>query len=224
MFQRLFLTVLMVLSAVFVSACSSVTPARFQRGFTVGGTIHETVIDEDGEATHFMVTGAPMERLFSKYLIENPSSVLFVGFFFHQDKNSSGSGTGTADVVNRAAFLTLDLPPAQGIPTAKELQTCLLKNDFDRATEIYEKLAKDADVTTEMERYPESGYPKTIHEFKYNDKGEKILHGLTRNFHENGMIASDCFFRDGKPEGEAREYSELGVPLNAAPAKDDDGD
>ena len=57
MFQRLFLTVLMLLSAVLVSACSSVTPARFQRGFTVGGTIHETVIDEDGEASHFMVTG-----------------------------------------------------------------------------------------------------------------------------------------------------------------------
>ena len=50
MFQRLFPTVLMLLSAVLVSACSSVTPARFQRGFTVGGVVHETVIDEDGEA------------------------------------------------------------------------------------------------------------------------------------------------------------------------------
>jgi len=215
MFQHFSLTVLIFLSAVLVSACSSVTPARFQRGFTVGGVIHETVIDADGEASHFMVTGTPMERLFTKYRIENPSSVLFVGFFFHQDKKSSGSGTGTADVVNRAAFLALDLPPSQGIPIAGELQTCLLKNDFDRATEIYEKLAKDADVRTEMERYLESGYPKTIREFKYNDKGEKVLHGLTRNYHENGMIASDCFFRDGKPEGEAREYSELGVPLNA---------
>ena len=29
------------------------------------------------------------------------------------------------------------------------------------------------------------------------------------------MIASDCFFRDGKPEGELREYSDLGVPLSA---------
>ena len=222
MFQRLALFALMFASAVLVSACSSVTPARFQRGFTVGGVIHETVIDADGEASHFMVTGAPMEHLFSKYKIENPSSVLFVGFFFHQDKNSSGSGTGTADVVNRAAFLALDLPPAQGIPTARELQTCLLKNDFDRAMEIYEKLAKDAGVTTEMERFLESGYPKTLHEFKYNDKGEKVLHGLTRNYHENGMIASDCFFCNGKPEGEAREYSELGVPLNAAPTSDGD--
>ena len=216
MFHRLALFALMFASAVLVSACSSVTPARFQRGFTVGGVVHETVIDADGEASHFMVTGTPMERLFSKYLPENPSSVLFVGFFFHQDKNSSGSGTGTADVVNRAAFLALDQPPGQGMQTAQDLRACLLKNDFDRATEIYEKLAKDADVETEMERFPESGYPKTIHEFKYNDKGEKILHGLTRNFHENGMIASDCFFRDGKPEGEAREYSELGVPLNAS--------
>ena len=223
MFQRLSLTVLMFLSAVLVSACSSVTPARFQRGFTVGGTIHETVIDEDGEASHFMVTGAPMERLFSKYKIENhPSSVLFVGFFFHQDKKSSGSGTGTADVVNRAAFLALDQPPGQGMQTAKELQTCLLKNDFDGATEILEKLAKEFDVETELERYPGSGNPKTLHEFKYNDKGEKVLHGLTRHYHENGMIASDCFFRDGRAEGELREYSELGVPLNAAPAKSGD--
>jgi hypothetical protein len=157
-----------------------------------------------------------MERLFSKYLPENPSSVLFVGFFFHQDKRSSGSGTGTADVVNRAAFLALDQPPGQGMQTAQDLRACLLKNDYDRATEIYEKLAKDADVTSEMERFPESGYPKTIHEFKYSATGEKVLHGLTRNFHENGMIASDCFFRDGKPEGEAREYSELGVPLSAS--------
>jgi hypothetical protein len=222
MFQRLVLFALMFASAVFVSACSSVTPARFQRGFTVGGVVHETVIDADGEASHFMVTGTPMERLFSKYLPENPSSVLFVGFFFHQDKTSSGSGTGTADVVNRAAFLALDQPPGQGMQTAQDLRACLLKNDFDRATEIYEKLADEFDVETELERFPESGYPKTIHEFKYNDKGEKVLHGLTRNFHENGMIASDCFFRDGKPEGEAREYSELGVPLNAAPAKSGD--
>jgi hypothetical protein len=216
MFQRLALFALMFASAVLVSACSAVTPARFQRGFTVGGVIHETVIDADGEASHFMLTGMPMERLFSKYLPENPSSVLFVGFFFHQDKRSSGSGTGTADVVNRAAFLALDQPPGQGMQTAQDLRACLLKNDFDGATEIYEKLAKDADVETELERFPESGYPKTLHEFKYNDKGEKVLHGLTRNYHENGMIASDCFFRDGKPEGEAREYSELGVPLEAS--------
>ena len=63
MFQRLILTVLTA-SVLLVSACSSVTPARFQRGFTVGGVVHETVIDEDGEASHFMVTGTPMERLF----------------------------------------------------------------------------------------------------------------------------------------------------------------
>ena len=215
MFQRFFLTALMFASAVLVSACSSVTPARFQRGFTVGGAIHETVVDADGESTHFMVPGSPMERLFSKYLPENPSSVLFVGFFFHQDKNGSGSGTGTADVVNRAAFLALDLPPAQGMPTAGELRTCLLKNDYENALKIFKKLAADSDVEAETERFSESGAPKVYHEFKYNDKGEKVLHGLTRHYHENGMIASDCFFRDGKPEGELREYSDLGVPLSA---------
>ncbi len=219
MFQRLFLTALMILSAVLVSACSSVTPARFQRGFTVGGVIHETVIDEDGEASHFTVTGTPMERLFRKYLTANPSSVLFVGFFFHQNKDSSGSGTGTADVVNRAAFLALDQPPGQGMKSAEDLRACLLKNDFDRATEILEKLSDEFDVETELECYPGSGNPKTLHEFKYNDRGEKVLHGLTRNYHENGMIASDCFFRDGRAEGEAREYSELGVPLNAGAAE-----
>ena len=222
MFQRPALFALMIASAVLVSACSSVTPARFQRGFTVGGVVHETVIDADGEASHFMATGAPMEKLFGKYLKENPSSVLFVGFFFHQDKTSSGSGTGTADVVNRAAFLALDQPPGHGMQTAENLRACLLKNDFDRATEIFEKLADEFDVETELERYTGSGNPKTLHEFKYNDKGEKVLHGLTRNFHENGMIASDCFFRNGKPEGEAREYSELGVPLNAVFAEDGD--
>ncbi len=215
MFQRLSLTVLMFLFAVLASACSSVTPARFQRGFTVGGVIHETVIDADGEVSHFMVTGTPMEKLFTKYLEENPSSVLFVGFFFHQDKTSSGSGTGTADVVNRAAFLALDQPPGQGMQTAKDLRACLLKNDFDRATEILDKLAKEFDIETELERYSENGNSKTLHEFKYNDKGEKVLHGLTRNYYENGMIASDCFFRNGRAEGEMREYSELGVPLNA---------
>ena len=220
MFQRLFLTALLA-SVILVSACSSVTPARFQRGFTVGGTVHETVLDKDGEASHFMVTGMPMERLFSKYLGMNPSSVLFVGFFFHQDKNGSGSGTGTADVVNRAAFLALDLPPAQGMPIAEKLRTCLLKNDFEGATELFQKIADDFGVETETERFSD-GASRRYHDFKYNDKGEKVLHGLTRNYHENGMIASDCFFRDGRAEGEAREYSELGVPLNAettAPAE-----
>ena len=212
MFQRLFPTVLTLVFAVLVSACSSVTPARFQRGFTVGGVIHETVVDADGEASHFMVTGAPMEKLFSKYLKENPSSVLFVGLFFHQDKTGSGSGTGTADVVNRAAFLALDLPPAQGAPTAEELRACLLKNDFEHATELFEKLKGEFGVESETERFPE-GASRRYYEFKYNDKGEKVLHGLTRTYHENGMIANDCFFRDGRAEGELREYSELGVPL-----------
>ena len=220
MFQRLFLTALMLASAMLVSACASVTPARFQRGFTVGGVIHETVIDEGGEASHFMMAGTPMEKLFSKYLKENPSSVLFVGFFFHQDKNGSGSGTGTADVVNRAAFLALDLPPAQGMPIAEKLRSCMLKNDFEGATEIFKKLADDFGVETETERFSD-GASRCYHEFKYNEKGEKVLHGLTRNYHENGMIANDCFFRDGEAEGELREYSELGVPLtaDAAPAE-----
>lgn len=219
MFQHLVLSALTVVLALNISACSSVTPARFQRGFTVGGVIHETVMDANGEASHFMVTDAPMERLFSKYLNENPSSVLFVGFFFHQDKDSSGSGTGTADVVNRAAFLALDQPPGQGMQTAEDLRACLLKNDFDRATEILEKLSDEFDVETELECYSGSGNPKTLHEFKYNDKGEKVLHGLTRDYHENGMIAGDCFFRNGKPEGAARVYSELGVPLDADAAE-----
>ena len=148
--------------------------------------------------------------------------MLFVGFFFHQDKTSSGSGTGTADVVNRAAFLALDQAPGHGMQTAQDLRACLLRNDFDRATEILEKLAKEFGVETELERYSGSGNPKTLHEFKYNDRGEKILHGLTRNYHENGMIANDCFFRNGKAEGELREYSELGVPLKPASAKDGD--
>ena len=216
MFQRLFLPALMLAFAMLVPACSSVTPARFQRGFTVGGVVHETVVDADGKSSHFTVTGTPMEQLFSKYLLENPSSVLFVGFFFHQDKKSSGSGTGTADVVNRAAFLALDLPPGQGLPVATELRNCLLKNDFERATEIFDDLADDAGVESETERFPESGASKLYHEFKYNDKGEKILHGLTRTYYENGMIANDCFFRNGRAEGELREYSELGVPLNAS--------
>ena len=62
MFQRLFLTALLA-SVILVSACSSVTPARFQRGFTVGGTVHETVLDKDGEASHFMVSGMPIRRM-----------------------------------------------------------------------------------------------------------------------------------------------------------------
>ena len=214
MFQRLSLTILPAL-VLLVSACTSVTPARFQRGYTVGGVVHETVTGETGEPSHFMVTGEPMERLFGKYLKPNPSSVLFVAFFFHQDKNGSGSGTGTADVVNRAAFLALDLPPAQGAPVAEELRNCLLKNDFEQASAIFKRLAGEFDVETMTERYSESGAPKHYHEFKYNDKGEKVLHGLTRNYYENGMIADDCFFRNGRPEGELRQYTELGVPLSA---------
>ena len=217
MFQHFSLTVLIFLSAVLVSACSSVTPARFQRGFTVGGVIYETVIDADGEASHFMVTGTPMERLFTKYRIENPSSVLFVGFFFHQDKKSSGSGTGTADVVNRAAFLALDEPPAQARPIAIKLKQCLVKNDYEGAEKIYNDLAKAAGVESVMELYPdkEGGF-RRFHEFKRGPDGSKILHGLTRNFHPNGMISSECFFRNGKAEGRVRQYTELGRPLEDA--------
>ena len=219
MFQRLFLTALIALAAL-VSACAAVTPARFTRGYTVGGVVHETVTAANGETSHFMVTGMPMEILFAKYTKPNPSSVLFVAFFFHQDENGSGSGTGTADVVNRAAFLALDLPPAQAAPVAEDLRNCLLKNDFEKATEIFKKLAGDFDVETVTERFSESGAPKHYHEFKYNDRGEKVLHGLTRNFYENGMIAEDCFFRNGRPEGVLRQYTELGVPLSEAKTDD----
>ena len=47
--------------------------------------------------------------------------------------------------------------------------------------------------------YVEVHVPEKYHEFKVNDAGETVLHGLTRHFHENGMISSECFFRDGKP-------------------------
>ena len=212
MFQRL--TVFAALAfAMLVSACASVTPARFQRGFIVNGHCLEQIVNESGEIRQIEVKDSPMEKLFTKYLDENPSSVLFVGYFFFQNDDGSGSGTGTADVVNRAAFLALDLPPARAMPIATELRNCLLKNDFQRANEIFKELATESGVETQTERFPDSGGFKRYHEFKYNDRGEMVLHGLTRNFHRNGMIATECFFRDGKPEGEAREYSELGEPL-----------
>ena len=214
MFQRLFLPALMFASVLLVSACSSVTPARFQRGFIANGVCLELIVDKDGERHQVEVKGTPMERLFTKYLPESPSSVLNVAYFFHQDKKGSGSGPGTADSINRAAFLALDLPPARALPVATELRTCLLKNDLDRAEEIYEELAKEFGVQADVERYSRNGGLKKYHEFKTNDEGEIILHGLMRNFHENGMISSECFFRNGKPEGEAREYSELGEPLD----------
>ena len=92
----------------------------------------------------------------------------------------------------------------------------------EAGAEIFKKLAKEFDVETTTERFSESGAPKHYHEFKYNDRGEKVLHGLTRNFYENGMIAEDCFFRNGRPEGELRQYTELGVPLSAAKKNEKD--
>ena len=212
--QRLTVLFLSFVLPVLVSACSSVTPARFQRGFIANGVCLELIEDENGARRQIEVPGTPMEKLFEKYLPDNPSSVLSVAFFFHQDKDGSGSGPGTADTVNRAAFLALDLPPSRGLAVATELRTCLLKNDLDRAEEIYEELAKEFGVQADVERYSRNGGLRNYHEFKVGDEGETILHGLTRNFHENGMISSECFFRNGKPEGEAREYSELGEPLD----------
>jgi len=203
-----------LLFALLVSACSSVTPARFQRGYIVDGTCLEQIVDASGNRRQITVKDSPMERLFGKYLGENPSSVLFLGFFFFQNDDGSGSGTGTADVVNRAAFLALDLPPTQALPIAGELRTCMLKNDFTRAGEIFKELAAEAGVETQTERFSDGGGFKRYHEFKINDRGETVLHGLTRNFHPNGMIANECFFRDGHPEGKLREYSELGEPLD----------
>ena len=208
----LFLPLILLMLA--VSACSSVTPARFQRGFIANGVCLELIEDENGERHQVEVKGTPMERLFAEYLPESPSSVLTVAYFFHQNKKGSGSGPGTADSVNRAAFLALDLPPSRALPLAGELRTCLLKNDLDRAEEIYEELAKEFGVQADVERYSRNGGLQRYHEFKLGDDGKMILHGLTRNFHENGMISSECFFRDGKPEGKVREYTELGEPLD----------
>jgi len=213
MFQRL--TVLAALAlAMLVSACSTVTPARFHRGFIVSGVCLEQIEDASGNRRQIEVNGSPMERLFKEYLDMNPSSVLFTGYFFFQNDDGSGSGTGTADSVNRAAFLALDLPPARALPIAGELRDCLLKNDIRRAESIFDDLAQEFGVETQIERYSGTGGFKRYHEFKMNDKGEKVLHGLTRNFHQNGMIADECFYRDGRPEGALREYSELGEPLS----------
>ena len=116
--------------------------------------------------------------------------------------------------MNRAAFLALDEPPAQARPHALALKQCLIKNDYDEAEKIYNELAKAAGVESIMEMYPdrEGGF-KRFHEFKYGPDGAKILHGLTRNFHPNGMISNECFFRDGKAVGKIREYTELGRPI-----------
>ena len=198
---------------VLVSACSSVTPARFHRGFIVSGACLEQIRNEAGDVKQFAVPGTPMERLFGEYLDDNPSSVLFVGFFFHQDKNGTGSGTGTADVVNRAAFLALDLSTARAMPLAGELRECLKKNNYERAEEIFNELAKEFNVDSRVEYYSKDGGFRHYHEYKLNDDGEIVLHGLTRNFHPNGMISNECFYRNGKPEGKLREYSELGEPL-----------
>lgn len=207
------LVVLAITFALLASACSSVTPARFQRGFIVSGACLEQIRIDDGDVRQFEVSGTPMERLFREYLDENPSSVLFMGYFFRQGDDGTGCGTGTADVVNRAAFLALDLPPGRAIPVAGELRTCLLKNNFERAEEIFDELAKEFNVDSKVEYYSKDGGFKHYHEYKINDDGQTVLHGLTRNFHQNGMISNECFFRDGKPEGALRAYNELGEPL-----------
>ena len=201
-------------AALLLAACHSVTPARFNRGFITSGHCLEQVSDADGKIEQFEVADTPMEQLFTLYASPDASSVMFLSFFFHQDSERSGSGTGTADVVNRAAFLALDVPPAQARPHALALKQCLIKNDYDEAEKIYNELAKAAGVESVMEMYPdrEGGF-KRFHEFKYGPDGAKILHGLTRNFHPNGMISNECFFRDGKAVGKIREYTELGRPI-----------
>ena len=201
-------------AVLLLAACHSVTPARFNRGFITSGHCLEQVRDADGNVEQFEVKDTPMERLFNLYASPDVSSVMFLAYFFHQDSESSGSGTGTADVVNRAAFLALDEPPAQARPHALALKQCLIKNDSDEAEKIYNELAKAAGVESIMEMYPdrEGGF-KRFHEFKYGPDGSRILHGLTRNFHPNGMISNECFFRDGKPVGKIREYTELGRPI-----------
>ena len=201
-------------AALLLASCHSVTPARFNRGFITSGHCLEQVRDADGNVEQFEVKDTPMERLFTLYASPDPSSVMFLSYFFHQDSERSGSGTGTADVVNRAAFLALDEPPAQARPHALALKQCLIKNDYDEAEKIYNELAKAAGVESIMEMYPDrDGGFKRFHEFKYGPDGTRILHGLTRNFHPNGMISNECFFRDGKAEGELREYTELGRPI-----------
>ena len=213
MFRRLTVCLLPA-AALLLAACHSVTPARFTRGFITSGHCLEQVTDADGKLEQFEVKDTPMERLFTLYASPDVSSVMFLAYFFHQDSERSGSGTGTADVVNRAAFLALDEPPAQARPHALALKQCLIKNDYDEAEKIYNELAKAAGVESIMEMYPdrEGGF-KRFHEFKYGPDGSRILHGLTRNFHPNGMISNECFFRDGKAEGELREYTELGRPI-----------
>ena len=200
--------------ALLLASCYSVTPARFNRGFIASGHCLEQVTDADGKLEQFEVKDTPMERLFTLYASPDASSVMFLAYFFHQDSERSGCGTGTADVVNRAAFLALDEPPAQARPHALALKQCLIKNDYDEAEKIYNELAKAAGVESVMEMYPdrEGGF-KRFHEFKYGPDGTKILHGLSRNFHPNGMISNECFFHDGKAVGELREYTELGRPI-----------
>ena len=213
MFRRLTACLLPV-AALLLASCYSVTPARFNRGFITSGHCLEQVTDADGKLEQFEVKNTPMERLFTLYASPDASSVMFLAYFFHQDSERSGCGTGTADVVNRAAFLALDEPPSQARPHALALKQCLIKNDYDEAEKIYNELAKAAGVESVMEMYPdrEGGF-KRFHEFKYGPDGTKILHGLTRNFHPNGMISNECFFRNGKAEGEFREYTELGRPI-----------
>lgn len=214
MFRHLTSFVLPAALALFVSACATVTPAKFQRGFIVSGACLELTEDENGDRRQTEVVDTPMERLFSKYLPESPSSVLSLAFLFYQNEEGSGAGPGAADAVNRAAFLALDLPADRGATVAAELRNCLLKNDMRRAEEIFDELAEEYGVDVRIERYSKQGGFRSYREFKMSEDGEIVPHGLTRNFHQNGMISDECFYRNGQPEGARRAFSELGVPLD----------
>ena len=214
MFRRLSAFVLPAALSLLVSACSAVTPAKFQRGFIVSGECLELTEDENGDRKQTEVADTPMKRLFSKYLPENPSSVLTLAFLFYQNEDGSGAGPGAADAVNRAAFLALDLPADRGASVAAELRSCLLKNNMQRAEEIFDELAEEYGVDVQVERYSKQGGFRSYREFKMSEDGEIVPHGLTRNFHQNGMISDERFYRNGQPEGDRRAYSELGALLN----------
>lgn len=149
-----------------------------------------------------------------------------LGYFYFQKGRDAGYGTGTADLLDQAAFFALQLPKSRQSELAARIHELFSQDDYAGADALLQSLKKEFRVQEDVVLLPDD--ERRVQErfqYRYLESGEKVPCGLHRKLYDNGMIRSETYSRPTDDSGKnveptlpVREYRRDGA---AAPASQD---
>lgn len=186
-----------------VTACNSGKRADFYRYYSpYDGSCTEYMGHNDDKVS-IRYEETNLARLFNKYPeAKGPADSVKTGaYFYFSTKEDSAFGAGAGDYAERAAFLLLEMDDVYAKGNAVLIRMYLIQDDMNKMRDLFEQICDACGVKEEMVfEDGKSGVPMMLRDYKIDSSGKKVPHGLTRLYHENGMIAGDTYYRNGKQE------------------------